>query len=103
MNIRPLHNSILFRFEEEIERGSHTTGFKDKTEGGIYLGVSHERSTSSPRWGTVVSVGNSVKDADIQPGVRICIEALQWTNEVRTGGESFWRTDEDKVLLVDAA
>ena len=103
MNIRPLHNSIIFEFEDAIERGAHTTGFKDQTESGLYLGVSHERSTGSPRWGKVLAVGNSVKDKDIQPGVRICIEALQWTNEVRTEGVSFWRTDEEKVLLVDAA
>lgn len=99
MKIRPLHNGIIFKFEDEIDRNAKS-GFKDTSDGGIYLGVDMDRSTKRPRWGVVVSVGTGVIDDGIKPGARICIEALMWTNETVISGESIWKTDEDQVLLV---
>lgn len=98
MNIRPIRDGIIFQFEDEIDRTAKS-GFKNKTESGIVLGVNMDDSTKTPRWGKVVFVGNDVVDKDIVPGSRICIEPMMWTNEVVIEGVSYWKTDESKVLL----
>ena len=102
MNIRPLHDSIIFKFEEDIDRNRNST-FKEKSDAGIITFADRDKATTQGRWGIVVAVGNSVKDTDIIPGARICIEPLKWTSgAVISANETIWKTDESNVLLVQS-
>lgn len=99
MNIRPLHNGILFQFEEETD-ASRNHAFKEVSDAGIITFADTDKATKMGRWGVVIAVGNSVTDTDVVPGARICIEPLQWTKGVTIEGDTYWKTDEEKVLAV---
>lgn len=104
--ISPIRNHILFQFEDEYIRSGQAGGahFKDKTDWGFELGTmdSYDRSSKAPRWGRIIAVGHEVCD-EIQPGMRVLIEALMWTNAVEFEGDVYWRTDSDQVLAIDEA
>lgn len=99
MKIRPLHNGILFQFEEEIDM-NRNGAFKEKSDAGILTFANTDAATKQGRWGVVIAVGKSVLDSDIVPGARICIEPLKWTKGVSVSGDTYWKTDEDQVLAV---
>ncbi len=94
MNFRAIYDKILFTFDDA--HGS--TGFNNVSSGGIVFSSFHH-DASSPRWGTVISIGDDVKDVAV--GDRILIEALKWTEAHKVDGVEFWMTTEDQVMCVE--
>ena len=94
MALTPLHDSILFVFDDEISGG----GFNNKTASGIvYKSIATDMDTC--RWATVLAVGKDVKE--IVPKDNILIENLKWTEGCKMpDGSKVWRTDEKSVMCV---
>ena len=101
-NLRALKNGIVFQFEESIKHGKKDT-FNEVSEGGIYIGGSFDATANKARWAVVVAVGDEIIDEAIVPGARVFIDALKWTNGFEFEGETYWKTDEDHILVVDEA
>jgi len=103
MPVKAIKNHIIFKFNDEIVRktdtGRERTQFVDSTEWGFEIS-NYDEGTKTPRWVTVISVGPEVVDT-IKVGSKILVEALQWTESIEVDGEPHWRTDEDKIILVD--
>jgi len=103
MPLRAIKNHIIFQFEDSIvhksDQGKNRSQFSEKTDWGFEIS-NFDEGTKKPRWGIVTSVGSEVEE-DIHVGSRILIDALQWTEAVKFEGESYWRTDESKVLALD--
>lgn len=97
-NLKPLHNQIFFRFNESIisnEKGQKM--FETETHSGITVMANIEDSTSTPKWGEVIKVGDYVTEVAV--GDQILIEPLMWTNGIKMKNEdTFWKTDEDKII-----
>lgn len=92
MNITPLHDSIIFVFEDD----TNNKGFSQTTESGIVY-KSFDYDTKTPRWGTVLKVGPDVKFVNV--GDRILIESLRWTEGHKIDDElTIWRTTEESVI-----
>ncbi len=102
-NLRVLKNDILFQFEEEsatlTDQKVKQKGFREVTDWGLVI-VSPTKNADSARWGVVIKVGPEV-GSDIKIGSRIFIEKLMWTNGVEWQGHEYWKTNEDKILLVE--
>jgi co-chaperonin GroES (HSP10) len=96
MEIRALHNQILFQFVDRV----NTIGqFEEqKTEGGILILGDHDKSAKISRWATIVSLGPDCSDELRVPGCKILIENLRWTNGVKYEGQMIWKTDETQLL-----
>jgi len=96
--LRPLHDQILFRFEEKIVTDSNGTRmFETKSNAGIVVMGNIEDSTKAAKWGKVIAIGNSVTEVSV--GDRILIEPLMWTEGVKLDDEDmFWKTDETKII-----
>ena len=94
MAIKPLHNSIIFVFDEEVVGNE----FNNKTESGIiYRSYSTDVTTS--RWATVLAIGPEVKEVVI--GDNILIENLKWTEGCKMpDGNKVWRTEEQWVMCI---
>lgn len=94
MNIQPLHNTILFSFEDETKNGffieKHTSGLI------VDLGRNHKQSADYCRSGVVKSVGPTVKTVKV--GDRITIKALMWTTKNVVDGQDIWMTEEKHVV-----
>ena len=101
--LRALRNGIIFQFEEKVTKSKHSTFEGEETDWGFKLNNNFDESSKHPRWGIIVVVGNEVVDKGLEPGARILIEALKWTNGVEVEGETYWKTDEDHVLATDEA
>lgn len=97
--IEPLRNHIIFQFIEKKRSHMGVKQFEEETDWGLKF-VRVDDSTQNPRWGVVTHVGPEVP-AEIQPGVRVLIDKLKWTNEIQVGEEFYWRTDYDCLLAVD--
>ena len=101
--IRAIRDHIIFQFEDAIvkksDHGNSRSQFSETTDWGFEVS-NYDEGAKSPRWGIVVSVGKEVA-ADIQVGSRILVEALQWTEAIELEGNSYWRTDEMKVMALD--
>ncbi len=93
--LEPIKDSIIFGFEDGVERGR----FVEQTSSGIYLGKDVTRDANAPRWGVVISTGPEVKT--VKRGNRILIEASQWTFGMEHDGVKLWRTTEDKVMCIN--
>lgn len=95
MKLRPLGNAFLFRFCSDTYGGK----FVEKSKGSIILtnqDLSHQGQYA--RWAKVVAVGELVKD--FVEGDIVLIEALKWTIETKYEGQSYWKSDSDKVLAI---
>jgi hypothetical protein len=95
MVLKPLGNSFIFSFF------STTTGgrFVERNKGQIILtNQDLGEQGKYARWGKVLAVGDRVKD--VRVGDVVLIEALQWTKEVRFEGQSYWKSDDTKVLAI---
>lgn len=95
MVLKPLGNSFIFSFF------STTTGgrFVERNKGQIILtNQDLNEQGKYARWGKVLAVGDRVKD--LRVGDVVLIEALQWTKEVRFEGQSYWKSDDSKVLAI---
>ncbi len=91
MKLRAIGNAVLFQFVEKIKNGQ----IVDETKSGIILNA-NVTEQHKPRWGRVLSVGPDVKEELFE---YILIEPLKWTNSITFEGESFWQTDDEKILL----
>lgn len=97
--LRPIHNHIIFQFEEEKTKHMGVSQFEEKTDWGFKFANTTD-TLETGRWARVTHVGHEVPD-EIQPGMRVCVEKLMWTNDFMFEGESYWRTDSDNILLID--
>lgn len=96
MNIRAIHNHIVFQFLDNVT----TAGVFDETvsTGGIVLPSDKHESAKAPRWAKIISLGPKCSDLLRKDGCEILIDALRWSPGVKYQGEVFWRTDEDQLL-----
>lgn len=98
--MRALRNGIVFQFEEKVTKSKKST-FEEATDWGFQLNNDFDESAKKSRWGIIVAAGDEVIDEGLVPGARILIEALAWTNGFDVDGETYWKTDESKVLAID--
>lgn len=92
--IKPLGNNIMFSFVDDVRQGM----FYDVEKSGIIVGKSYDGSAKEPRWGNVIAVGPDV--AVIQPGQKILVEPLRWTEAMKVGDRSVWFTREAEIMCV---
>lgn len=96
MNIRAIHDQILFQF---VDRVNSKGQFEEaKSHGGIILMGGFDDSAKQPRWAKIVSIGPLVSKFLGVPGVEILIENLKWTAGQKLEGQTLWKTDESQVL-----
>jgi co-chaperonin GroES (HSP10) len=93
--LRPLGNSIMFRFLDHT--GGAKGAFTETHKSGIIIPTTNSTQRSA-RWGEVVSVGDKVDGVSV--GDFILIEPLMWSFGVSFNGEKIWKTDDTKVLAV---
>lgn len=98
--ITVFRNTVLFKFNDETVTSQGIRQFRKVTDWGFDLGANASFNTKEPQWATVLKVGPEVKDDSLVEGAEILIEPLQWTESVRHLGNTFWATDEDKILVV---
>ncbi len=103
--LRAIKDHIIFQFEDMlIQRSNHGTErrqFGEKTDWGFEIS-SYAEGAKLPRWCVVTSVGPAVKE-NVSVGDRVLVDSLKWTEGVPFAGETYWRTDEEHILLVEAA
>ena len=99
MNLQAITNGIIFQFVEHSSKSKKGT-FHESTDWGFDLGYNFDSSSKSSRWGVVVSTGPDVEEP-LEPGMKIYIDALKWTSGFEFEGETYWKTDEDHVMLID--
>lgn len=93
--LRPLRDSVLFIFNEEVNNGL----FVETSDTGIYLGKSVDSSSNEARWAVVAAVGPEVVTVKTQN--KVLIGALRWTEGFTIGGTKLWKTTEPEILAVD--
>ncbi len=93
--LKPLKDSVLFVFTEEVSGGL----FVEESESGIYLGKSVDSSSNEARWAVVAAVGPEVLTIKTQN--KILIGALRWTEGFTISGTKLWKTTESEILAVD--
>lgn len=105
MGLRAIANHVIFVFEDEfVRRGldgsqQRENHFVEKTNWGFEFANTKD-SMQSARWGITLATG-PLCDKEIQPGMRILIEPLKWTNGAKVGADTFWRTDDVSILAID--
>jgi hypothetical protein len=93
--LRPIRDSVLFVFKEEVNSGM----FVENSESGIYLGKSMDASSSEARWAVVAAIAPEVKS--VKPGDKVLIAALRWTEGFKIDNNQLWKTVEKEILAVD--
>lgn len=96
MNIRAIHNHILFQFLDRVNTKGEFE--EEKSKGGIIIMSHFDTSAKTSRWATIVSLGPKCSDFLKKEGCEILIENLKWTKGVPCEGQMLWRTDEDQLL-----
>lgn len=93
MKVRPLHDKILVKRVEEL----------DRTKGGIYI---PDSAKEKPAEGEVIAVGSGridkqgkVRPLDVKVGDRILFQKYGGT-EVKIGGDEYLIMDEDSVMAI---
>lgn len=95
MKLRPLNDSIIFEFLDDIRDGT----FVPKTKSGIILtNQDSDANANNPRWGKVYAVGPEIED--IITGEFILVAPLRWTPAFKFDGNRYSKTIEKEVLLV---
>lgn len=95
MTLRPLNNSILFKF---LDQTSGKEGrFSERTRSGLVI-PTLQQTQKGERWGQVVVVGPNVED--VSAGDYILIEPLMWSMNGVFDGEKIWKTNADKIMAV---
>ena len=100
--LKPLHNGILFQFEENTVRKQNMherVEFVEKTSWG-FEHSNFDVSINKPRWVIVTAVGDECSN-EVQPGMRVLVDALKWTIGIPFNGDTYWKTDSDQVLAID--
>lgn len=95
--MKAILNHIIFEFVDGLD-SQHN--FTQTTASGIHIVGHHDSSAKDPRWAKVLHVGPDV-DAAIKIGSTILIEPLRWTEGVKHGKKTVWKTDDTQVLCVD--
>lgn len=95
MALRAIKNSFLFTFFAETVGGK----FIERNKGLVIL-TNQDLDTQGKyaRWVRVESVGPDIKD--FSKGDIVLVEALKWTTEVKYEGQSYWKSDDTKVLAI---
>ena len=96
MNIRAIHNHILFQFLDKVTLDGKFE--EEKSQGGIVILSHFDTSAKTSRWAKIISLGPKCSDFLKKEDCEILIENLKWTKGVPLNGEMLWRTDEDMVL-----
>lgn len=100
--LRAIRNHIIFRFDEEtVAWGGKRMFAEQQTDWGFKFLPNFDESAKKARYGIVDYIGPEVENPQIQPGVRILIEAQMWSDGFVFEGTEYWRTDEEKVLGID--
>ena len=97
--LEPIADHILFQYHDDTET-SGANLFKNKTKWGFELSTSHDDTTKTPRWVTIIGMGPDVPDY-LHVGQRVLLEPLRWTRQVDYKGLQFARTDPNQILAVD--
>lgn len=99
MKIRAIRNHIVFTFVDQVTSNGL---FQEMTDWGYDLGTINEQNAmqtvGKPRWGIVAFSGPKVPPEIRNPGTRILIEPLKWSNRFQVDGINLWRTDADNVM-----
>jgi hypothetical protein len=94
-HLQPIGNTFLFSFLSETVGGK----FVSKNSGQIILtNQDLDVQGKYARWAKVVAVGSKVTDFNI--GDIVLIEALKWTIEYKFNGQSYWKSDDTKVIAI---
>lgn len=93
--MKVLGDGIIFQFIDVDVRNGR---FLETSQGGIYLGSSHDSNAKSPRKGKVIAVGSKVQD--VQVGQTVLIEPLMWSEGFKSEGQMYWKTAESKVMAI---
>jgi len=93
MNLKPLNDSIIFEFLDEITDGHFVT----KTSFGLVLPTKNiDMNANLPRWGKVYAIGPDVKDVSVND--LILITPLRWTDSFKFEGKRYCKTIEKEIL-----
>ena len=93
-NIEAFRNYVIFTFVENIYDGR----FVNQTSGQIVLTSGDLAQTTYPRWGKTTNVGPDV--VGISVGDYVLIEPGKWTAHFHVDGKQYWKTDDEKVIVV---
>ena len=96
--LRPIRDHILFQFEEGKTKHMGIDQFQEKTDWGFTYAQT-DSSLETGRWGKVTHIGPEVKEIEV--GMRVCVDKLMWSNEFIFEDQSYWRTEEDHILMID--
>lgn len=96
MNIRAIHNHILFQFLDRVRLDGKFE--EEKSPGGIIIQSHFDTSAKTSRWAKIISLGPDCSDILRKEGCEILIENLKWTKGVSFDNQMVWRTDEDQLL-----
>lgn len=96
MNIRAIHNHIIFQFLDRVNTKGEFE--EERTKGGIIIQSHFDLSAKTSRWAKIISLGPDCSDVLRQDGCEILIENLKWTKGVPLDNQMVWRTDEDQLL-----
>lgn len=104
MSLKAIHNHIIFKFERSRVRatGTDRMQFKEETNWGFDLGQADQGfdvASKEAQWGIVIRTGHKVRELKV--GDRVLIEPLKWTIGIDVDGSTYWRTDEDCIMVVD--
>lgn len=95
MQIRPIHDHILFQFVDRVANDSLVS----TTKSGIVLSRDLDFDEQrDARWCKVLALGPDVQSEHIKVGEYILVEPLQWTTSVEVDGIRMWKTTEPKVM-----
>lgn len=93
--LKPIGNAFLFSFLSETVGGK----FVSKNSGKIILtNQDLDVQGKYARWAKVEAVGSKITDFDV--GDIVLIEALKWTIEYKFNGQSYWKSDDTKVIAI---
>ncbi len=95
----PIRNHFIFQFESKRTKHMGVNQFQEETDWGFEF-VRVDDTTQSARWVTVLAVGPEC-DPNVQPGMRVLLDKLMWSEAFEVDGEEYWRSDSDQVLLID--
>jgi len=99
MNLIPLNDSVLFEFLDETSGSQGKFTDRIRSEVGIIIpNIGRNHDSKKPRWGRVLAIGPKVDGISV--GEYILIEAMMWSNGTKHDGQSFWKTDPSRIMMV---
>ena len=89
-----IQNNVLFRFLDDTSGTQNR--FTDRASASGIIVSARRAEQNNPRWGEVIAVG---PNADVNVGDYIFIEGSAWSTKITFAGESFWKTDDDRIIM----